>query len=95
MLLAQAIVLSVTPCFGKNSSEMVSNASEHDFAGVEIPKKFKRTATSMAFMNLVQWLCYRLSGGGSPGNDGLSCGLGQHRRVKKMALGFSVMMAPG
>ena len=92
LLLAQAIVLSVTPCFGKNSSEMVKQRERNTISlELEITKKNSNALQRlMSFMNL--------------GPNGYATGflVGNHLvmtayhvvsanigEAKKMALGFS------
>jgi S1-C subfamily serine protease len=92
LLLAQAIILSVTPCFGKNSSELVKQRERNTISlELEITKKNANTLQRlMSFMNL--------------GPNGYATGflVGDHLVMtayhvvsanidesKKMALGFS------
>src|SRR6185369_10443971 len=64
--------------------------AKHDFAGVgDYQKEFKRPPTpDVVYEFGSQWLRHRVSGGRSPGDDGVSCGLSQHRRGKKNGAGI-------
>src|SRR4029078_4655661 len=62
-----------------------STRAKHDFAGVgNYQKEFKRPPTADVVYEFgSQWLRHRVFGRQSPGDAGLSCGFGKHRRGKK------------